>query len=292
MSETPVNMGFTEAPPTPSSPSPAPAGPTPFERDTARVAHDRAAIERGRAEAVAHRTGAEAAPQTGDRGDAGPVPSGDAIDGNSLRTGEQIKLVGKDGKAFSLGADDVAGLLERRALETQRQANMPADANGYEARLPEGFQVPEGVEIRIDPADAALGDLKAWAHSRGMSQSDFSDVLSIYAQRQAREVAAFTAARNAEVAKLGVNAGARIDAIANWWRSQTGDDGKALDTVLRHAPTAGTVHALERLMSKFINQGASGFNRVPEAGGPPATIDGWDRMTFEQRRFAQEQRRR
>ena len=105
-------------------------------------------------------------------------------------------------------------------------------------------------------------------------------------------MAAFTAARNAEVAKLGVNAGAGIDAVANWWKSQTGDDGRALDTVLRMAPTASTVHALERLMSKFVSQGASSFNRAPKASGGSREIEGWDRMTFEQRRYAQHARRR
>ena len=89
-----------------------------------------------------------------------------------------------------------------------------------------------------------------------------------------------------------MNAGARIDAIANWWQSQTGDDGPALDTVLRHAPTAGTVHALERLMQKFVNQGAASFNRAPEASGGSREIEGWERMTFEKRRYAQDQRRR
>ena len=124
-----------------------------------------------------------------------------------------------------------------------------------------------------------------------MSQSDFSDVLSIYAARQAREASTFAAARAAEVAKLGTNAGQRIDAVTNWWRAQTGDDGRALDTVLRMAPTAGTVHALERLMSKFVNQGASSFNRAPEASGGSREIEGWERMTFEQRRYARRPRR-
>ena len=94
----------------------------------------------------------------------------------------------------------------------------------------------------------------------------------------------------AEVAKLGTNAGQRIDAVTNWWRAR--DDGRALDTVLRMAPTAGTVHALERLMSKFVNQGASSFNRAPKASGGSREIEGWDRMTFEQRRYAQHARRR
>ena len=119
--------------------------------------------------------------------------------------------------------------MEQYATDLQRKATMPADAAGYEARLPESFKAPEGTEIHIDQADPALGDLEAWAHSRGMSQSDFGDVLSIYAARQAREASAFTAACNAEVAKLGTNAGARIDAVANWWRAQTGDDGRVLD---------------------------------------------------------------
>src|SRR5262249_13859971 len=153
-------------------------------------------------------------------------------------------------------------------------------------KLPEGFALPEGVELTIDQADAALGDLKAWAHKRGLTQADFSDVLSIYAAREARQAAALNAARGAEIAKLGTTGPSRLDAVTTWWRSMTGDDGKVLGQILRMAPTAGTVAALERLMSKFTTQGAAG----PTGGRPESAgsgIAGYENMTYEQRRFAQ-----
>ena len=51
-----------------------------------------------------------------------------------------------------------------------------------------------------------------------MSQSDFSDVLSIYAAREANNAALVNTARNGEVQKLGTNGPSRIDAVATWWR--------------------------------------------------------------------------
>jgi hypothetical protein len=168
---------------------------------------------------------------------------------------------------------------------------MPAHADAYEAKLPEGFQLPPGVEFKIDGKDPALADLRNWAHKRGMSQTDFSDVLSIYAAQQAKQAAVINTARNAEVTKLGTNGPSRIDAVATWWKAMTGDDGAVLGQILRMAPTAGTVQSLERLMSRFSSQGAASFHQGGrEGGGPPEKISGWENMTYEQRRFAQDQR--
>ena len=171
MSETPVNMGFTEAPPTPSAPSPAaaPSSPSPYARDVQRVAEGRTEIEGIRTEAARRRQTGEPPLQLGQNPDAGPVPA-DAIDGTALRVGESVKLRGEDGKEFSLNASDIERLMAQHATDLQRRANMPSDPGAHEARLPESFKAPEGTEIRINASDPALADLKQWAHGRGMSR--------------------------------------------------------------------------------------------------------------------------
>lgn len=290
--------GFGDAP----SPSPAPAAPssapaaapsTPYQRDVQRTDAGRAEIARTRTDADATRAVARgeqpppSAPAT-----PGSDPAVDnAIDAAGLRSGERIRLVGPDGKQFTLDAAAVANLREQHAADLARRANLPVDANGYKVELPADFQVPPGSEIKIDTNNPAWADARAWAHRNGISQAEFSALAGVYAGQEARQQAQITAARNAEVAKLGVNASQRIEAVHTWWNAMTGDDGAVLGQILRMAPTAGTVQSLERLMQKFSSQGAAPFNQGHrEAGGPPDQVAGWDKMTYEQRRFAQDQR--
>lgn len=196
-----------------------------------------------------------------------------------------LKLTAADGREFTLTAEDIAGLQERHALELSRKATLPADPAGYQVALPEGFKV-EGGELTINPADPALADLRNFAHANGWSQQQFSDVLAIEAQRVARVNAQLNAARNAEIAKLGSAASQRIDAIASWWSSMTGDDGKVLGTILTMAPTAGTVKSFERLMQKWSSQGQGSFSGAgrdaDESGIGPQKVDQatYDRMSY------------
>jgi hypothetical protein len=216
---------------------------------------------------------------------------GSAIDAGTLRSGERFRITGQDGKTYTLDANDVQRLTEWNAQDRARKASLPASADHYEVRLPEDFQASGGVEIKIDKANPAWKDAAAWAHANGLSQDQFSQMAAMYAGHQAKEAAAFKAAYNAEVAKLGTNASARIDAVAKWWGAMTGDDSAVLGSILRMAPTAGTVASLERLMTKFSNQGAAPFHQGGrEGGGPSDRIDGWEKMSYEQRRFAQDQR--
>ena len=264
-----LSGGEARAPSPASSPSPT-AVPTqsPYQRDVERTSAGRNEIEAVRTEAARRRQSGEPPLQSDERPDAGPAPSSDALDGTALRTGEQLRLRGQNGKEFTLGADDVSRPMEQHAADLQRKATTPVDPSGYEPKLPDTFKAPEGTEIRIDHADPALADLKAWAYQRGMSQSDFSDVLSIYAQRQAREASAFAAARTAEVQKLGVNASARIDAVANWWRAQSGDDGRVLDQVRSDSGNdtarVAAVRALEEMEKRLDEQtGGRGSGMAP-----------------------------
>jgi len=77
--------------------------------------------------------------QSGEKTGTDPATSttDDAIDPAEMAAGETIKIVGKDGKDFELTADDIAALMTQRAENDLRRANMPVDANGYEAKLPD-----------------------------------------------------------------------------------------------------------------------------------------------------------
>jgi hypothetical protein len=183
-----------------------------------------------------------------------------------------------------LDAADVSRLMEAHATETLRKTQVPPDANGYEAKLPQSLKLPEGVEFKIDTTDPALQDLRAWAHKRGLSQSEFGDVLGIYAAREARQHAVIQAAAAREVEKMGVNGTQRIDAISTFLRGVVGDDlAGALRTMI---VTEKIARGLERLALKFSTQGSAQFSQAhrdhPEAPGR-VSDETYNAMTAAQR---------
>jgi hypothetical protein len=208
----------------------------------------------------------------------------DAVDPAKMQPGEKIKLVGKDGVDFELDAADVARLMEAHAAEALRKASMPADANGYEAKLPDTFKLPPGVELKLDGTDPALADLKAWAHNRGLSQAEFSDVLGIYAAREARQHAALQAAAQKQVELLGTNGSQRVDAVSQFLRSMVGDD--LAKPMLNVMATEKIVRGYEKLMQRVASQGSASFNqshRVPQEQPGRVSDAEYDRMTPSER---------
>jgi urease gamma subunit len=178
--------------------------------------------------------------------------------------------------------------LERGEREL-RLATLPATPADYTATLPEGFTAQSGAEFKFNEADPALADARAWAHKNSFSQAQFSEMISLHAAMQAREAATLNAARAAELNKLGFNATMRVSAIENFLRGHLGDD---LASHMRGMlVTADIVKGVETLIHKFSSQGAASFSQSHRvAPDDPGKIPGYDRMSFEQRRYAQEQR--
>jgi hypothetical protein len=191
-------------------------------------------------------------------------------------------------------------LANKGARESGR-LQAPETPDGYKVELPKNFQAPLGVEVALNPSDPAFGQLRGWAHSHGIDQSAFADLLGVHAGPQASQLALGKFAYESEVAKLGAAGPGRIDALATWLRGTLGDQGKILSGV-RDAKgnvhggilwTADIVGALEKLMNNQRSQGAASYTGnsrdlgVRDAG----KIEGYAGMSFEQRRFAQDQRR-
>jgi hypothetical protein len=107
---------------------------------------------------------------------------------------------------YEVSEAELGAMMQRQAAEDLRKASLPASPEAYQATLPENFELPGGIkEITIDQADPLFVDARAYAFSRGMSQSEFSDLVGLYASSKARETAQLNAAHAAEVAKLGAN---------------------------------------------------------------------------------------
>jgi hypothetical protein len=166
-----------------------------------------------------------------------------------------------------LTAADVRELLALKADRALRQTQIPAGPEGYAPTLPQNLKLPEGVTVAIDNKDPAFADLTRVAHRAGLSQSDFSDLIGVYAAKQAAEANQLQTAIRAEIAKLGPNGSQRIGAITTWLRSAVGSDdlAKALSQMM---VTAKHVEALEKLADKFMSGGAASFSQSHREPGP------------------------
>jgi hypothetical protein len=157
--------------------------------------------------------------------------------------------------------------------------------------LPADFQPPVGVEFKFDMADPILAQARAEAHRQGLSQEGFSKILGLYAAAKVGEQTQIDTARAAEQAKLGANAGARVDGVINWLTGMDSSadkgDAKALAGML---VTARHVEAFERIINKLTTQGSASFSQSHRVAPDNNDIPGFSTMSFEQKRQAQDQR--
>jgi hypothetical protein len=188
---------------------------------------------------------------------------------------------------FDVSEDEIAGMLDRQAKDDLRAATVPPTPDAYKAELAPNTKLPGNVEYKFDASDPGLAAAKAWAHSKGLDQSAFSEMLTIYATREAQQNAALAEISRAEIAKAGVNAPQRVDAIGRWIRGEVGDaDAKP---ILATMVTDAHLRFFEKMQQRITSQGAASFStshRVPPDGDG---IPGFDKMDFMQQRHAQDQ---
>lgn len=178
-----------------------------------------------------------------------------------------------------------------KAAEDVRKGSLPAKADDYKLDLPADFKLPAGVDYKLDAANPALGQVKQFAHKHGLTQAAVTELLGIYAGNEVGTQAAIATARAAEIAKLGTTAPARVDAVTQWLAGMDASadkgDAKALAGML---VTARHVEAFERIITRLTTQGTANFSQSHRVAPDAKEIPGYDKMSFEQRRFAQDQR--
>jgi hypothetical protein len=178
-----------------------------------------------------------------------------------------------------------------KAIEDSKRLSLPQSADAYKAELPADFKVPEGITFELKSDDPLMVQAREFAHRSGWSQDTFSAALALHAASQVKQTAELQTAKAAEIAKLGVNGPARVTAVKNWLGAIGGQDAATLVGVLDYAPVAGTVEAFERMMRKFSSQGGADFSQSHRSQPEDGKLPGYDKMSFEQKRFAQDQLR-
>jgi hypothetical protein len=195
------------------------------------------------------------------------------------------------GPRFKVGRDEIseqelADLRTRQAADAVRKAAFDAalpNPDSYRAELPSDFKPPAGLEFKIDTADPAYAQFKQLAHELRLPQEAFSKFLGIKAGMDVGTQASIDAARTKEVAKLGGAGPARIDNVTRMM------DGYGLGALKPSLVTAAQVEALEAHFARLETQGAASFSQKHRVAPPSDDrIPGYESMSFEQRRFAQD----
>jgi hypothetical protein len=179
---------------------------------------------------------------------------------------------------------ELRDFLTSKADAELRKASLPDAPEKYEAKLPENFEMPAGVEVKIDVTDPLLIDARTWAHGKGLDQATFSEMVGLYASAKAKEAAQLNAAHTAEIAKMGANGTQRVSALEVWLRGMVGD--KLAGPMRSMMVTADIVKGLETLQHKFSSQGAASFSqahRTPQDPEGRVSDEQWATMSHAQR---------
>jgi hypothetical protein len=226
---------------------------------------------RDQREAAATRSPGEA-PPSADQQQAPPA------DGTKFKVGK-----------FEVSEGDLGAMMERQALDDLKKATIPPTPDAYKLALPENLTLPGGVKFQFDEAGnkATFDAAKAWAHNRGMSQSEFSEMMGLYASHTANTEAMLAERSRQEIAKVGINGPQRVDAVGKWITGMVGEaDAKPIRATI---VTDAHVRFYETIMNKLTSQGGASFSQSHRVPPDTAKIPGYEGMSFEQRRYAQDQ---
>jgi hypothetical protein len=173
---------------------------------------------------------------------------------------------------------EVAALRTAKAEWENARSTVPESPDKYEFKLPEGFQVPEG--LQMNPDDPRLPMVRKMAHEGQFTQKQFELLARMDAEFKANEMAEFNKRAKAEGEKLGPDGGkARVDAVT---RGLSGALGEQMTKHLVPMMVGAIqVQAFEHLLSKLSAQGTATAGYAPGAQTPNKAIsdDEWNRMS-------------
>jgi hypothetical protein len=213
-------------------------------------------------------------------GEASPPPS-DADQQQAPDAAAKTK-VGR----YEVSETQLGEMLQRQAQEDLRRATVPASAEAYEAKLPADLKLPGGQQFKVDVNDPSFIAARNLAFAKGWTQSDLSEALGIFASHMAGQEAQLAERSRAEIAKAGVNAPQRVDAVGKWLDGFVGTDAAA--PIKATLVTNSHLNFFEKVMVQLETQGVGSFSQSHRAAPDDARIPGYERMSFEQRRFAQD----
>jgi len=121
----------------------------------------------------------------------------------------------------------------------------------YELKLPEDFQIPEGVDAQLDSEDPLLQAFLPWAKENNLSQDAFESIVGMYVNQQVSDYQMAEENAASQKALLGDNADKRLNDLAKWGKSNL--DPEMYDKFASSLTTAAAVEAFEFIVGKTRN---------------------------------------
>jgi hypothetical protein len=180
---------------------------------------------------------------------------------------------------LEISEGELRDMMARQAADDLRKATIPPTPADYKLEISPEAKLPGDMALQFDAKDAGLIAAKAWAHSKGLDQSAFSEMLTLYASHVAGQEVALAERARAEIAKAGVNAGQRVDAISKWITAEVGsaDARPIINTLV----TDAHLRFYEKLHQKIVSQGAASFSQQHRDAEPRGVSDEqWAGMSY------------
>lgn len=137
-----------------------------------------------------------------------------------------------------------------------RFANRPESADKYEVRLPEGVTLPEGTEFKVDENSPLVKAARHLVFNSGGDQAAFDGIVKAYIEDALMDTANAAEIAKQEIAALGENGQARIDAVSTYAKANFPED--EANALLDSMTSAKAVSAIEKLISKAQGPGMQG----------------------------------
>jgi len=223
------------------------------------------------------------APEDGD-GDGTPPDNsggdGDGEDGDLIlgKFKDQDALVegysqleAKIGKTDEQLRTDIEAEFTAKARE-----GVPEAATGYEVKLPDGL-IPEGAEFSIDTKDPGYVAAQEWAHTNGLNQGAFNEMMGMYVAAQLGGLPN----KAEEMGKLGENAQARVDRVDMWAGKNLSKEAYA--TIIEHTTDSAMVKAMEEVMKIAKGDVAPRDGGEDDTGDDPLSREELEKMMMDPR---------
>lgn len=173
---------------------------------------------------------------------------------------------------------DLSQLQVIRQQQEERLAQVPETPDGYELKLPDGFEAPEGLGDFEIPADSVLAQgAKEWAHKNQVGPAELRELVGIFAKDQIAQHEAFKARQAEDVKTLGDRADERIQTVETFLKSKL--DATEFEAIAPVVSSSAAVKAMEKL----IAMSGKGPAAVPGGGTAPSSRPDLSSMTARQK---------
>ena len=152
--------------------------------------------------------------------------------------------------------DDLRASIEEE-FNAKRMEGVPDSVDGYEYKAPTLENAPEGWEIEVNEEDPLLQWWKETAFNQKLTQDQYQDGIQKYF-----ELTFQPEDKEAQVAELGENGQARIDAVDGWMAKNLSE--AEYNVISEFATNAAAIAVLETLIEKTGEPDLASFgNQAP-----------------------------